>query len=141
MLRRPTLDEARSLLKRTGLTVADLDTALLECFLAIEDDGQVVAIAGAEVHDGVALLRSVATEPERRQQGRASEVVAAVEQLLREDGISDVYLLTESAVEYFLRRGYCEVSRDTAPVAIAATEQYRALCPDSATLMYKSLDD
>ncbi len=135
----PTLREARQLLALVDLPTADLHDGLFKNFVAFYDDFQPVALGGAEVFDGVALLRSVATVPERRRQAFAASIIDAVEQRLCGAGVVDVYLLTETASAYFANRGYRPVARDAAPPAIAASTQYTTLCPDSAMLMHKAL--
>ncbi len=91
-------------------------------------------VAGYEIHGDSGLLRSVAVAPAARRHGLAGQLVAAV--LPRLEG-RDVYLLTETAADYFPRFGFARVERATAPEAIRISPQFSALCPASAILMHR----
>ena len=56
-----------------------------------------------------------------------------------EKGVATLYLLTTTAADFFGRRGYEAVPRSAAPAAIAATPQFRDLCPASSVLMRKAI--
>ena len=56
-----------------------------------------------------------------------------------EKGVETLYLLTTTAADFFARRGYEAVPRSAAPAAIAATPQFRDLCPASSVLMRKTI--
>lgn len=53
-------------------------------------------------------------------------------------GISQVYLLTETAESFFAIRGYSVATREDAPAEIAVAEEFTTLCPDSAVLMVRA---
>ncbi len=86
-----------------------------------------------------ALLRSVVVRRESRARGLGRDLVAKCEGLARRQGVDALYLLTETAAEFFRSIGYREIDRGTAPDQIKATSQFSSLCPDSAILMFKSL--
>ena len=48
-------------------------------------------------------------------------------------------LLTTTAEDFFVRRGYGVVGRDAAPAVVQKTTEFRSLCPDSAVCMMKHL--
>ena len=62
----------------------------------------------------------------------AARLVAHCEEEARATGIAALYLLTTTAADYFLRRGYVSVARDAVPPEIAGHAQFRSLCPASA---------
>jgi len=138
-LAKPTLDQARRLLATAGLPSGDLDESLFEYFVASYKGRSAVALGGAEVFDGVALLRSVVTHPGRRREGRATAIVRFIEQRLANAGVRDIYLLTESAAAVFAGWGYRTIGRNAAPPPIAASRQFTTLCPERAQLMHKTL--
>jgi amino-acid N-acetyltransferase len=53
-------------------------------------------------------------------------------------GISQVYLLTNTAANFFAWLGYQVMKRTDAPLPIQSTAQFSSLCPDSAVLMFKN---
>lgn len=101
--------------------------------------GEPVAVAAIERHGDVGLLRSLAVAADQRGHGlglalAADRVVAA-----RAAGLTDLYLLTTSAAPLFARLGFVTVERAAAPPALAATPEFAALCPASATCMRLAL--
>jgi amino-acid N-acetyltransferase len=54
-------------------------------------------------------------------------------------GINWLYLLTETASEYFEAKGYERISREDAPAALSASSEFSHVCPVSAIVMKKPL--
>lgn len=69
----------------------------------------------------------------------AGLLVSNAETWAAAQGVKTLYLLTTTAVAFFVRLGYEVISRSEAPLAIAATGQFAALCPASSTFMRKVL--
>lgn len=128
----------RALLEGSGLPTADLASARPE-FAVIRQDGRVVA-AGALQHFGaVALLRSVVVAPECRGGGLGGGVLSELERRAQAAGMTQLILLTQTAEEFFARRGFSRIERSSAPRDLQASEEFRSLCPSSAICMAKSL--
>jgi amino-acid N-acetyltransferase len=130
----------RPLLERSGLPTSDLDSARPH-FALIREHGRVVA-AGALQHFGSsALLRSVVVAPDRRASGLGRAIVGELERMARAAHITQLVLLTQTATEFFARQGYRVIARNAAPQDVQGSEEFRSLCPGSATCMVKSLSD
>ena len=128
----------RALLERNGLPTNDLESARPE-FAVIREKGQVIA-AGALQHFGpAALLRSVVVSWDRRGIGLGQAIVCELERRARAAQIRRLVLLTQSAAEFFARQGYRIIEHSTAPENMQASEEFRSLCPSSATCMAKDL--
>src|SRR5690242_12152881 len=104
------------LLSEARLPLDGAAEALSLGVVAREGD-RVVAAAAVERFGDDGLLRSVVVASDRQGTGLGRRIVAAAEDLARRDGIRDLYLLTETAVDWFPRLGYELVDRDTAPAA------------------------
>jgi len=128
----------RALLEACGLPTSDLETARVE-FSVVREDGRVVAAGALQRFGSSALLRSVVVVPERRGSGLGRCIVGELETLARAAQASRLVLLTESAVDFFARAGYRVIERSGAPREIHDSEEFRSLCPSSATCMEKSL--
>lgn len=126
----------RELLERCGLPTSDLDSARPE-FAVIRQDGQVVAAGALQRFGSSALLRSVVVTPDRRGSGLGRSVVSELEQLARVAHISQLFLLTQTAADFFARQGYRVVERSSAPKDVQGSEEFRSLCPSSAICMAK----
>jgi GNAT superfamily N-acetyltransferase len=82
-----------------------------------------------------ALLRSIVVRDENRGQGTGTAILNALLAEARAAGCEEIWLLTTSAHQFFVRHGFANVLRDTAPPAIRETRQFKELCPVSAVLM------
>jgi amino-acid N-acetyltransferase len=102
-------------------------------------DGPVVAAAAIERFDHDGLLRSVVVAPEHRGTGLGHELVAAAEVLAVESGIRDLWLLTETAVDWFPRLGYRVVERATAAAAVGDSIEFTTVCRDTGVPMHRPL--
>jgi amino-acid N-acetyltransferase len=87
------------------------------------------------------LLRSLVVESGARGRGLGAALVGALENRAAARGVVRLYLLTTTAAEFFERLGYEPVARDSVPPGIAATAEFRTLCPASATCLCRSLGD
>lgn len=108
------------------------------CFFAGEP-GAPTGIVGLEVYGDVALLRSLAVVPARRDAGAGTALLAHAEQFAHARGVGAIYLLTTTAEAYFAARGYERVPRESAPPAIRATREFAGICPASSAFMPRTL--
>ena len=134
------LNAIRALLERSGLPTSDLESARPE-FAVIRENGRVVAAGALQRFGSSALLRSVVVAPDRRGSGLGQAMVSQLERLASTTQIERLVLLTQTAVEFFERQGYRVMERGTAPQDMQGSEEFRSLCPISATCMTKSLSD
>ena len=131
-------DILRLALDAAGLPVDDLNEPGRTFFGLSDDDGP-IGYVGLEGNGPDRLLRSLVVLPSRKRQGHGGLLVANVEALARRDHVQRLHLLTASVTNFFRARGYRPVDRVEAPAAIAATAQFRSLCPSSATYLVKEL--
>ena len=133
-------DSVRSLLTDADLHVNDLYPAKLEHFLVARDRrGAVVGAVGIEPFRPDGLLRSLVVHPDWRGKGLGQRLIEYLERYAREVGIKTLYLLTVTAAEYFPKLGYKLFERPDVPNDIAATEEFRDYCPESAVCFSKAI--
>lgn len=132
------LDYVVGQLEAAGLPTADVREKPDRFYIA-ERAGDRVGAGGLEGFGEVGLLRSVVVEPDARGRGHGSAIVEVLEAEARAAGIETLYLLTETASEFFADRGYTAVDRETAPAAIKGTTEFSDLCSESAVCMRKGL--
>ena len=111
----------------------------LSLFWLTEEAGQLLGVAGLEVHGQAGLLRSVATAADFRSQGVAVKLIDALLQDAREYGLTSVSLLTTTARPYFERLGFEVQPRADSPPALQASLEFQGACPKSATFMSLSI--
>jgi amino-acid N-acetyltransferase len=66
-------------------------------------------------------------------------LVTAIENYAQSQGMAHLYLLTTTAVDFFVGQGYRRIARDAVPAPIQATEEFRSICPDSAVCLETTL--
>lgn len=126
-------------LEAAGLPTDDLTDAHMRRFLVMTGAGEPLGMIGLECFDEIGLLRSLVVEPTARSAGVGRELVAALEQDARREGVTELWLLTIDAEEWFEKLGYASSLRDAAPGAIRNTPEFSGLCPGDAVLMRKAL--
>lgn len=134
------LSRMHGLLRAVDLPVAGVGPDLARYRVACDPAGRVVGIVGIEMHAPDALLRSLVVDPAARGAGVAARLVDAATAMARDAGASDMYLLTTDAAGYFAQRGFLVTDRERAPAAIRASDEFRTLCPGTATLMRLQAD-
>ena len=105
------------------------------------EDGHIVAAGALERLGSSALVRSVVVAGDRRGTGLGRIIVQELENVARAAGIHRLILLTQTAREFFAHEGYRVIERRDAPEEVQRSEEFRSLCPASATCMMKVLDD
>lgn len=126
------------------LTRSDLPQEGLSDHLAttlVARAGQtVVGSAALELYGTAALLRSVAVEQALRGQGLGGRLTQAALALARQRGVTYVYLLTETAGEFFPRFGFHPIARSQVPPAVQRSVEFTSVCPASALVMELHLE-
>lgn len=128
-----------ALLENSGLPKDGLVEHLATALVA-RDDGRVVGSAALEVYDATALLRSVAVDAALRGQGLGQRLARAALDLARQRGVTSVYLLTETAADFFPRFGFRPIDRSAAPQAVQQSVEFARACPSSALAMKVTLN-
>jgi amino-acid N-acetyltransferase len=116
----------------------DLDAAQPQ-FIVLCEGAQIIAAGALQPFGSVALLRSVAVEPQRRGAGLGRMIVQELERRACASDIAQLLLLTQTATRFFEQQGYRVIDRQQVPQAVQGSEEFRSLCPASATCMVKML--
>ena len=100
-----------------------------------------VGYFGFEQFDTDALFRSMLVQPDARKRGYGSLIWNEAKAILKDVGVKDIYLLTDSATDFFIKQGFTIVERNSVPEAIAQTTEFKDFCPDSSICMKFSVDE
>ena len=103
--------------------------------LVARDGTRVVGVAALELYPGGALLRSVAVDDTVRGRGLGQRLVEATLARARQLGAPAVFLLTETADQFFPRFGFHRIAREEVPDDVKQSVEFVSLCPASATVM------
>jgi amino-acid N-acetyltransferase len=131
----------QSLLEAAGLPFEDLTDLNKAQFLVAYDDDEISGAIGVEVYGKSALLRSLVVKPKERKRGLGAQLMHDLESLAKHQGVDRLYLLTTTAEKFFTARGYHRFDHKRVPDDIAATTEFKLLCPSSAVCMRKLLSE
>jgi amino-acid N-acetyltransferase len=133
------LARMEELLDGVGLPTVGVAQAL-GGFVVVEVDGAVVGVAGLEVHGRDGVLRSVAVAPSVQHAGLGRRLTERMLDDARRAGLRRVYLLTETAADYFPRFGFRRIAREDASAEVRGSVEFREACPASAVAMALELE-
>ena len=129
-----------ALLEAASLPTEDLERSSMAQFLvARNESGKLIGAIGVERYGCAALLRSLVVAPDYRNRGLGAQLVAELEARCRSLAVTDLFLLTTTARDFFARQRYQATGRESVPVALRVAAEFTRLCPDSAVCMNKSL--
>jgi amino-acid N-acetyltransferase len=81
----------------------------------------------------------VVVEVGARGSGVGHLILQELERRARAADVTELILLTQTAKPFFARQNYRTIERESVPPAVLASEEFRSLCPESATCMAKTL--
>ncbi len=127
-----------ALLAAENLPTADLPINLANFRVAVQNS-KIMGAIGLEIYGDYGLLRSLAVLPAFRSKGVARHLVRDIEIMAHKKSLKEIYLLTETAPDYFARKGYEIIPRINVPEAVQRSSEFSYACPQSAIVMKKTL--
>jgi amino-acid N-acetyltransferase len=128
---------AIDLLKKNNLPTEDINPGTQ--LFVVEENDTVVGTVAVQYDFNVALLRSLCVSDDKRNTGIGEMLVEFIEHYVQKQGVQSVYLLTTTAENFFLKKGYKKIDRKEVPEFIKNTKEYSVLCSASSSLMKKEI--
>lgn len=100
----------KSLLESQNLSTETVGTSQTDFYVA-EDRHGIVGVAGFEYYGKDALLRSIAVPSSLQRKHIGSILVDYMIELARQKNIQRIFLLTETAAEFFARKGFEKIEK------------------------------
>lgn len=130
-----TFDEVLELLRVNKLPAEDIRLSN-GLFISYHDDaGKIVGAGGLEFYSGYALLRSVVVDASMRGQSIGKDIVNDLLSRANQTSTRAVYLLTETAHDFFVKLGFSDIERDAVPSEVKVSTEFSTVCPVSASVM------
>ncbi|MCB0192058.1 MAG: GNAT family N-acetyltransferase [Anaerolineae bacterium] len=107
----------------------------IETALVARNGTAIIGSAALEMYGSAALLRSVAVDPNFQGQGLGQQLTQAAIALAQQHNIRHLYLLTETAANFFPKFGFYNIDRAQVPSEVKTSLEFTTLCPDSARVM------
>ena len=123
-----------TLLEQAGLPPDGLSDHMATT-LVTRDMNRIVGSAALELYGNAALLRSVAVDQRWRGQGLGQQLTGAALDLARQHDVDMVYLLTETATDFFPRFGFQPIERSAVAEVVQRSVEFTSACPTSAAVL------
>jgi amino-acid N-acetyltransferase len=123
----------------TLLEEADLPTLgvaeHLETFLVAENGKEIIGSIGLEVYGDTALLRSAVVDPKKQSTGIGTLLYNHLLDRARSLHVRRLILLTNTAEEYFRRKGFRVIDQSSVTGLITKSVEFSGACPSHAACM------
>jgi amino-acid N-acetyltransferase len=130
-----SLDRVLKLLNDSKLPYHDVNLTGNLFYSYEDEEGNFIGAGGLELYGSYSLLRSVVIAKEHRGKRYGQAIVIDLLQRARGKSISSVYLLTETAAEFFRKLGFKNIARENVPSNVRASAEFTSVCPVSASCM------
>lgn len=107
----------------------------LDNFVGLFRGERLIGAVGLEIYGAAALLRSLVVTSTEQGKGYGQRLYRAVIDKAREAGVGEIYLLTETAENFFAARGFRKIPREQADPGVRQSVEFRSACPASAVCM------
>jgi UDP-N-acetylmuramate: L-alanyl-gamma-D-glutamyl-meso-diaminopimelate ligase len=125
--RRADMPAVRDLLGQAGLRLGEAGDDDARSFFVLANEDGVVGTVAIEVHGDDAILRNLAIKEEARGVGYGWMLADMAVSQARYRGVRRIYLLTESASDFFAAKfGFRVVDRSTVSPRVAASSVFRS---------------
>ena len=106
--------EASGVLVRRSREMLEME---IDHFMVVERDGMVIACAAYyRYRGGIAELSCLAVHPDYQKQGRADQLLQAIEQRAAQDNVKRLFILTTRTAHWFRERGFRSAELSDLPV-------------------------
>lgn len=120
----------RELLLTNNLPLISVERHIEEFIIA--EQTEIIGVMGALQEDSKGLIRSFAVTASLRKVGVGLALLQTMEQQLKRQEVKEIYLLTETARDYFKKAGFIEISREEMPVSLLRESGLDQACPCSS---------
>ncbi len=129
------------LLLNCELPVEGVNEHFGEPYCVTEQGLEIIGVGGIEVYGSYGLLRSVAVSPAWQGKSIGEALVKNRLTWSKSNGLTEVFLLTNTAPKFFERLGFCNIERQDVPEEIQKSSEFSSICPETAIVMVRSLSD
>jgi amino-acid N-acetyltransferase len=129
----------RALLKASALPADDLDYNK-DLLVGYYEGDALVGTGGLEIYGRYALLRSLSVKMGIRGKAVGTTITEYLLAEAKKRKLRGVYLLTETAHGFFLKKGFKDVPRESVPEEVKRSAEFSKLCANSAAVMCLELN-
>lgn len=104
------------------------------------DQNKMHGTGGLEIYGKSGLIRSVSVDENLRGKHWGTKITLHLIDTAKENHLTDLYLLTETAKDFFLKLGFRIIPRAEASEDVRKSAEFSHVCPDSAVCMHLNLN-
>ena len=130
----------RALLKASRLPADDLDFHK-DLLVGYFEGNHLVGTGGLEVYGDYGLLRSLSVKLGIRGKSVGTNICEYLIDEAKHKKLKSIYLLTETASGFFLKRGFREIPRKEVPSELNVSSEFSTVCPTTAIAMVLNLNE
>lgn len=128
----------RSLLKSSNLPADDLNFNK-DLLVGYFEGNILVGTGGLEVYGDYGLLRSLSVKLGIRGKSVGTNITEYLIDEAKDKKLKAIYLLTETARGFFLKRGFIDIPRESVPEPLKASSEFSHVCSPGAAAMVLDL--
>jgi amino-acid N-acetyltransferase len=136
--RQMDLDDILSLLGMVDLPGDGVSENLKNFFVSTYGK-TVIGCIGLRICGKSGLMRSLAVRPEHRGKGIGKALIRRIFSYAKDKKIFDLYLLTTTAEEYYVKYGFARIQRDAVDPQMLDAPEFKSVCAQAAVCMKKGL--
>ena len=121
-----------SLLQNCELPIVNIEKQVNDFIVAKQQNCLVGTLGVVYDNNENVLLRSFAVTKKNRSQGIGKELIQTMLAVMEKKKILNVFLLTETAAEYFMKIGFHEIQRSEIPDILLSKSGLDKACPCSS---------
>jgi amino-acid N-acetyltransferase len=129
------ISRVEATLRESDLPLNGLRDQFGDGYAVAEVDGELIGVEGIEVYGTDGLLRSAAVVSAWRGKGVGNALTLDRIEWAKRRGLRSLYLLTQTAGDYWPRFGFQRADRNTAPQTMQNSPEFTEACPSSALCM------
>lgn len=133
------LEKLQQFLQTNKLPFRDVKLEGSLYFTYEDENHTIIGSGGLELYGKHALLRSLAVEEKHRNKKLGLSIVNDLMTKARSLNIENLFLLTETAREFFEKKGFQDIERTEVPEVLRNSSEFTSVCPSTATCMLYKL--
>lgn len=129
------LEKLQTFLQQNQLPYQDVTLEGSLYFTLTDEQHRLIGSGGLELYGKDALLRSLAVDEKYRGEKKGAQLVDDLLSKAKSMKIENIFLLTETARDFFAKKGFQLVERSVVPPSIRESTEFVSVCPQSAACM------
>lgn len=132
------LEDIYTLLKLVDLPIEGVKESIDHFLLLIrqiDTKEEIIGCVGLEKYEQYALLRSAVVHPDHQGKKYGKQLTLAIVAYAKLIGVTQLYLLTETAEKFFEKMGFRKTERSEVPDIVKTSIEFVSLCDESSTVM------